>query len=279
MMGFIFAVCIFLLVIGTFTDLKTREVPDWVNYSGIFAGLGIRLIWSFYSFDWSFIIEGLFGFGVFFGMACAMFYLGQWGGGDAKMLMALGALLGLRFSLDSFAVGFVINLMIAGGLYGLVWSAVLAVLNHKRFFAEFCRYRDLQVKWRSLFLGFAVVLFVYAVFAASGFVRFLFFFCALMVPVMFYVLCAVRAVENACMYKKLKPSELTEGDWIAKDVVVKNRRICGPKDLGIDKKQIMQLVALKVQSVVVKTGIPFVPSFLIAFLLTLWIGNPLLLLL
>ena len=85
----------------------------------------------------------------------------------------------------------------------------------------------------------------------------------------------VKAVEKACMLKRVKPSELTEGDWIAKDVIVKNKRICGPKDLGIEKAQIRQLIRLKIKSVIIKVGIPFVPSFLLAFVLTLWIGNPL----
>lgn len=275
MIGLIYGVCLFLLVIGAFTDLKSREVPDWLNYSGIFVGLGLRLIWSFYSFDWSYIISGLIGFGVFFGLACLMFYLGQWGGGDSKMLMALGALLGLKFSFESFTVGFLISLMIAGGLYGFVWSAVLAVKNWRRFSAEYRKMLVEKKKYRALFLGFSFVLLVSAVFVSGAFTRFLLVFIALFVPAVNYLVLAVKSVENCCMYQRVRPSELTEGDWIAKEVKVKGKRICGPKDLGIEKKQIRKLIKLNVKSVVVKTGIPFVPSFLLAFLLTLWIGNPL----
>ncbi|MBW3002904.1 A24 family peptidase [Candidatus Woesearchaeota archaeon] len=274
MIGLIYGVCLFLLVIGTFTDLKVREVPDWLNYSGIFVGLGLRLIWSFYSFDWSYIIHGLVGFGVFFGLACLMFYLGQWGGGDAKMLMALGALLGLELSFESFTVGFLVSLMIVGGLYGFAWSAVLAARNWKKFSFDYRKVLAEKRKYRVFFLGFSFVLLVSAVFVSDVFTRFLLVFFALFVPAMNYLVFAVKAVENSCMYQRVKPSELTEGDWIAKDVKVKGKRICGPKDLGIEKKQIRKLVKLKVKSVVVKTGIPFVPSFLMAFLLTLWIGNP-----
>ncbi|MBW3005044.1 A24 family peptidase [Candidatus Woesearchaeota archaeon] len=276
MIGLIYGVCLFLLIIGTFTDLKVREVPDWLNYSGIFIGLGLRLIWSFYSFDWSYIIEGLVGFGVFFGLACLMFYLGQWGGGDAKMLMALGALLGLKLSFDSFTIGFVISLMIVGGVYGFLWSGFLAVKNWDKFSAEYRKILAAKKKYRALFLGFSFVLLVSAFFAPSVFTRFMLIFIALFVPAMNYLILGVKAVENCCMYQRVKPVDLTEGDWIAKDVKVKGKRICGPKDLGIEKKQIRQLIKLKVKSVVVKTGIPFVPSFLLAFLLTLWIGNPLL---
>lgn len=279
MIELIYCVCLFLLIIGTFTDIKVREVPDWINYSGIFAGLGIRLIYSLYSFDWSFILEGVFGFGVFFAVGAAMFYLGQWGGGDSKLLMALGALLGLQLNLSHFTVGFVINLMIAGGIYGFIWSAALALKNNDKFLVEFKKRLDLHKKWRLLMIAFAFVFFVMAFFVGDVFLKFMLVFLALFMPVMNYMIIFVKSVEYSCMYKKVKVSELTEGDWIAKDVFVKGRRICGPKDLGIEKKQITQLIKLKVKSIVIKSGIPFVPSFLIAFLLTLWLGNPLVFLL
>jgi len=275
MIELIYGVCLFLLIIGTFTDLKVREVPDWLNYSGIFIGLGLRLMWSFYSFDWNYIIEGLVGFGVFFAIACAMFYLGQWGGGDSKMLMALGALLGLKFSFGHITVAFVICLMIVGGLYGFLWSLVLALKNWKRFVPQFKKSIDANKRFRALFIGFSLVLFVSAIFAQSVFIKFLLIFVALFIPVMDYLILAVKAVENTCMYQRVKTTDLIEGDWIAKDVKVKGKRICGPKDLGIEKSQIRKLIKLKVKSVVVKVGIPFVPSFLLAFLLALWIGNPL----
>ncbi len=34
------SVALIILIIGTFTDFKTREVPDWVNYSAVAAGIG-----------------------------------------------------------------------------------------------------------------------------------------------------------------------------------------------------------------------------------------------
>ena len=67
--------------------------------------------------------------------------------------------------------------------------------------------------------------------------------------------------------------KLTEGDWIAKDVVVKGKKICGPKDLGISRKQISRLSKLNIKKVLVKYGMPFVPSFLLAFIITLLWGN------
>ena len=76
------------------------------------------------------------------------------------------------------------------------------------------------------------------------------------------------------MIKEVLPDKITEGDWIVEDVIVDNKRICGPKDLGIEKEQIKELLRLKsrnkIKTVLVKYGIPFIPSFLLAFLFS-WI--------
>ncbi len=37
---------IIALAIGTYTDLKTREVPDWLNYSLIAFSFGSAIIYS-----------------------------------------------------------------------------------------------------------------------------------------------------------------------------------------------------------------------------------------
>ncbi|MBI2574772.1 hypothetical protein HYV82_02720 [Candidatus Woesearchaeota archaeon] len=84
------------------------------------------------------------------------------------------------------------------------------------------------------------------------------------------------------MLKYVGPEKLTEGDWIAKDIYVGGKYVCGPKDLGIEKSQIRQLLKYrhlgKIKKVLIKEGIPFVPSFLIAFLLSVKFGSLLLML-
>ena len=95
----------------------------------------------------------------------------------------------------------------------------------------------------------------------------------------FYVWIFVKSIEKSSMYKLVEPNKLTEGDWIVKDVYINKQYITGPKDLGIEKKQIKLLIEAykrkKIGKVLIKEGIPFVPSFLIAFIITFVIGNPL----
>ncbi|MBT4352442.1 hypothetical protein HOD20_07955, partial [archaeon] len=93
----------------------------------------------------------------------------------------------------------------------------------------------------------------------------------------FFIWVVVKSIEEVCMIKKVAPEKLTEGDWIVKDIKIDGKRICGPKDLGIERKQIDQLIKFKKQKkityVTIKNGIPFVPSFLFAFVYTIIFNN------
>lgn len=271
----LFTVAFLLLGAASYSDIRTREVPDWVNFSGIIAGLGIRAVWSIQRNDWGVLGWGALGFIVFLAMSVVMYYSRQWGGGDSKLLMAMGALLGLEFAKSGAGFGFLIWAVFAGALYGMAWSIVLAVLNWKAFSSRFLAIRR-SVSWANIpVLAVFIFGFVLAIATDDNLLRVLMLMIALIVPVLFYTAIGVKAVEKCCMYRTILPSQLTEGDWVAGIVKVKGKYICGPKDLGITKAQIRLLKKLRVKSVLVRDGIPFVPSFLLAFILLLVFGSPL----
>ncbi len=267
-----------MLVIGTITDFRFREVPDWLSFGGVFAGLGIRALWSAYTWQAAYIIEGLLGFAALFLFGILMFRLGQWGGGDSKVLMALGALLGWQLSFDSLLVAFLINAALAGAAYGLLWSIVLAARNWKKFSKQLRKLVALKAfrKARRNSLVATAALLALSFFVSEPALKIGALTTAILVLTLGYLYAFVKAVELACMYKWVTPAVLTEGDWIAKEVKVNGKYICGPKDLGAEKKQIKLLQKLKVKKVLIRIGIPFIPSFLIAYVMMLLMGNPLL---
>ncbi len=274
-----FLIALAALLAASYTDIRTREVPDWLNYGMIAAGLGVRMIYSLSASRWSYIIDGLVGLTVFYGFAYVMFYSGQWGGGDSKCLMGLGALLGLQFRLDSFALGVLVNTFLIGAAYGMVYSGVLAVIHRKAFMTAWRllrRAKEFRIVRMALLI--LVILGLVAGFVLDDLsIRFAVFALLLFLLVLFYAYLFTKAVEKSCMRRLVKPEALTEGDWIVDDVIVAGKRICGPKDLGVCKAQIAELVKLrekgKLRTVLIKLGIPFVPSFLMALIVTWFVGN------
>ena len=278
-----FGLSFVVLFLGSLTDLKTREVPDWLNYGLIISGLGLNLLFSVIYSNPSFIINSILGLTIFFGIAYIMFYAGQWGGGDSKMLMGLGAIIGIdvSFQRQQFLAGFFINALFAGALYGLLWSILLAYKNRKKFLKEFksTLSRKYVEKAKKYILYSSMLLMIFLFFIKPFYLRVILLSFVFIVLTTFYLWIFVKAIEKSSMHKLVEPSKLTEGDWIVNDVYVNKHYICGPKDLGIAKSQIKKLAELhkrgKIKKILIKEGIPFVPSFLIAFIATFIFGNPL----
>jgi Flp pilus assembly protein protease CpaA len=279
----IHAIALTALLVGSYTDLKKREVADWVNYGLIAAGLGVNALLSIAFWDWRFLAYSIAGFLVFLGIALIMFYTGQWGGGDSKMLMGLGALIGLPVfgslpfvSLTSFMVSLWVNMLLVGVVYALLWS-VVAAIRHRTAFRRALRKRlagnKVMRRWMLGMTGAGLA----ASFLVPPLLQVMIVIVVLLAPLTFYLSQFSKAVEQAAMLKLVSPLKLTEGDWLARDVRVAGKRIAGPKDLGVSKKQISLLVSLyrkrKVRSVLIKEGIPFIPSFLAAYVLTYFFGN------
>jgi hypothetical protein len=299
----IYAVAFFGLLVGSVTDIKKREVPDWVNYGLIASGFGFNLLYSFVNWEFSYIVNSILGFLVFLSFSLVMFYSGQWGGGDSKMLMGLGALFGINIEFFKmiyfnimnlfkpspisyvklpFAINLIVNVLLVGAAYGLLWSFVMVALNFRKFRTEVKKVFDNVKRIQKYFIIVAFILILVSYFSLGYPLNFIATALVLLLFTVFYLWIFIKATENSCMLKYVKPLELTEGDWIAEDVKVGGKHICGPKDLGIEKKQIKELIGFykkgKIKKVLIKEGIPFVPSFLIAFILTLIYGSLILLL-
>lgn len=275
-----------ILAAASYTDIRTREVPDWLSYSGIAAGLGLRLVWSASLGSWEPLAMGVLGLAAFLGVAFMLFYLGQWGGGDSKLLMGMGALLGLEPSLGGIINGpllaFFTDLLIVGAVYGALWSVVLGILNWGKVRRQLAVMHRGTAALRWAMIGIASAVLALALAAPAG-LQLPLAALGLSTLAVSLAVVFVKAVEQSCMLRWVPPAVLTEGDWIAKPVVVKGRVIAGPKDLGVSLAQIAELKRLQrrgtVRRVLLKTGMPFVPCFLLAYLLMLAAGNAALLLL
>jgi len=272
------AVGLLALIAASIFDIKTREVPDWLNFSLLAFALASAAILSIYHGYAHILLEAAYGLAVGLAIGLLMFYTGQWGGGDAKLIIALAALIGFSFSEISQAIPlfivFLVNILLVGAIYGLAYSLYKAFRNHKAFKqAVLEKIRTKGIIWVRVALIILVIagfifLFVTrsveSVFA-FGLAVFLFFF--------FYLWVFVTAVEKTCMVKKVKVRQLTDGDWIVGNVMKGKKIMLQPSKTGITLKQIAMLKKHMIREVTIKVGIPFVPSFLIAYILTFTLGN------
>lgn len=261
------AIVLAALIVASYVDLKYREVPDWISYGLIFVGIGLRLIDSIVSWNYHPILYGLIGLGATFVVALLMFYAGVWGGGDSKILMGLGAVIGFdRISSLPFLTIFILAAFFISGMWGTAYAFYLASRRWKQFKKEFREIRSGKIVgilrlMTTAFLLIAILLFLFFTSYPSLTVLSIAIVAFLIVQAFIFM----KAVEISCLISEKPVSDLVEGDWIVKDVVVKRRRICGPKDLGLTKHQIGLLKTYKIKKVLVKDGIPFVPSFLLAY--------------
>ncbi len=275
---FLVVVAFIWILFATITDLKTREVPNWLNYSLIAIGLGTRTIYSFITKDFSYILYGLIGFGIFLIVGNIMYYTKQWGGGDSKLLMGLGAVFGnyngkLLFDLEldlPFLAILVINILICGAIYGVFYSGLLALKNKNKFLINL-KNRDFSyIKYFLIFsISFAFVAYflfdrqIYTLLIVLLFVMFL----------LIVLLYFMKIVEYILMYKLINVNKVTEGDWLIQDVIKNNKVICRQRNIGLTTKDIATLKKNNIKNVLIKEGIPFVPGFLFGFLLTFTFGD------
>ena len=93
--------------IAAITDLRGRRIPNWLTYTGLLLAVSARtMVWG-----WAGLKSGLAGVLVAGSIFCLLFFLGAMGGGDVKLMGAVGAWVG-----PSQAAFYLLAVCIAGGL-------------------------------------------------------------------------------------------------------------------------------------------------------------------
>ena len=264
-------IILMVLSISAYCDIRTREIPDWLNFSFIFAAFGIRAIIST-SLGFNILLSGLIGFVICFLLAYFFYYTEQWGGGDSKLLMGVGAAIGVSypFTNESFQLlWFFLALLFFGALWGLFWMVGAAIKKRKEFIMHL---KSSLKKWKMLHLIMLITtLLLIIVTLIYNFVWPL----VLFIPSMFYLMIFVTSVEKSCFFVRKHPKDLTEGDWLAEKITVNSKKLLDKKTL--ETKDLKLLKSLKskkkIFTVLIKEGIPFTPAFLIAYIIITFFGD------
>jgi preflagellin peptidase FlaK len=267
-------IVVFVLFISSIIDFKTREIPDELSIGLIVIAVVLKVLYAFEIGDFSILVNSLIGFLIFLGISLAMYYTRQWGGGDAKLFMALGIALPyypkeLTIFNPNLNVHFmfiiILNLLIFGFLFGMIYMSYL-LFKHKSKLNKF----KLKIKKVYYILSIGVV--ILSLFFHYE-LKLLLLILAFLILIYPYLFAVIKFAEKEILTYKLKVDKLTEGDWILHDIYYKKRKIYSRKSPGVTKKQIEFFKKYKIKEVIVREGIPFVPAIFLGVLFSLIFGN------
>jgi prepilin peptidase CpaA len=118
--------------VAAVTDVRGSRIPNWLTYTGLLLALAARA-----AFGWPALKDGLLGMFIGGGLFLVLFVVGGMGGGDVKLMAAVGAWAG-----QSNVAVIMIATAISGGFLALgymftgkiirrtLWNTVELVRHH-----------------------------------------------------------------------------------------------------------------------------------------------------
>lgn len=227
-------------------DIKTTEIKDIEVYFfiGLLSILNIFQIFYYkdlnllYTLAINLLVFGFFGFFLYFS--------GQWGMGDAFLLLSIGLLNIfknlfeiLSWLLTTFSVGIV---------FIFLFSATFSFISEKIFsFSIYSRFSF-------IFATFSLLYSLLFIFNSNFIVSLIFFLIFLYSSIPF-----LNDIKNS-MIKKIPIGKLKEGDVLVEFKVWR----------GITKEEIEELKKKKIKYVYVKEGVRYAPTFLFVLILIIF---------
>src|SRR3989344_8802107 len=132
-------IIVLVLFVSSVIDLKTREEPDELSIGLVITAVVLKFLHAYEINNYSILISSLIGFLIFLGVSMIAYYTRQWGGGDAKLFIALGIAMPYYPSELSifnpnlnanFMLIIIFNILLAGFVYGLSYIICL-LLKHE----------------------------------------------------------------------------------------------------------------------------------------------------
>ncbi len=266
----------FLAWVG-YSDLRTSLIDVRVVIGFTLISAVLHLLFAYVLHTVVYLKYALAGGVLFLGLGYLIYFLSKWGEGDALVLGSLYFMypypffMPLRYVVYSKVIYYwyvlFFNLSITGVIYSLLYAFVVS-LSNKEFY---------RVLWKRIWNRnfFTWVLFTamisLVIYITLGDLT------AFILPVIFcfsYVTIIFAKLSDEILFtKKIPLTEVKEGDTIIGDF--KKVNFNGKRLDAIDKQTLGKLIKAygPNKKVVVKDMVRYLPSFLLGFLLTLALGD------
>lgn len=123
--------------VAALTDLRSRTIPNWLVAAGILLGFALNIFLG----GWQGALDALLGFALAIGIYLPLYLLRAMGGGDLKLMAAVGALVGPSDWFSIFVFASLLGAVIALGLMFLRGSAQRTFDNIRFIVANLLHFR------------------------------------------------------------------------------------------------------------------------------------------
>ncbi len=269
------------LIMGSYFDLRTGEIPEKISIGLIVTILIYSLIYSVYTGDIDFFGNALLLGAGYFILAYILFYMGEWGGGDVKLLTGIGCSLAFLdaagyfkdVSVLPYYIDYLINMALISAPYLIIYSLILGLMK-KEVIEEFIGYFKTRTTLLLIILSFIPAIF--SLWISIGPSVTLIYLCIPFIVVLSFYL---RAVEIQALQKTVAVDELMEWDVVAEDIKVDDKKIASKRDIeGLTRNDIKAIKELAAEGKIpkeirIKWGIKFAPILFLAFVASVLVGN------
>jgi Flp pilus assembly protein protease CpaA len=259
-------------------DLKITptEIPDEIPYVMIILALPLACVQSFIESNYTPLAWSLI-YGISFLLfGYFMYRMGQWGGGDAKILAAMGFLspglsLIAKNILYTFPLSYLVNLFFVGAVYMLVYAVMLSLTN-KKIISGFLK--SMKSSSNTIMISSPILLILFIL--GNWYLFNLFgltmnissvllnsIFLLLLSLAMFILWKFVRAVEEFAFKKRIPVSQLKIGDVLLESKVWD----------GITGRELRKIKRSGKKYIWIKEGVRFAPAFPLALIFTMLFGD------
>ncbi len=257
--------------IAAIWDLKTTEIPDIIPHLMIFFAIVYYVFIGYASGSFFLLSESLkYGFLLLFS-GFGLYFLGQWGGGDAKLLSAISFLMPINFfgkNFFPFPLVFTFNLFVIGTVYIVVYAFVFSLKKRElwKFFMK-----EIRKSFKNIVVSSALTFVLLSAIGLSflqyllclEFVILTSLIASVFTVFMFLIMIFLRVVERYGFRKKIKLKDLKVGD------VLLNSKVWE----GVTKSKIRELKKTGKRYVWIKEGVRFGGAFPIALIFSVFYGE------